>query len=76
MVLYGSYGLPKFQLCKILTDFYSTFKGGKKNLDLYNKAAVVSVGCYQSGATLPAASFSQALVQVQPVHFILNQVHS
>jgi TonB-linked SusC/RagA family outer membrane protein len=61
MVLYGSYGNKDYNYVKYWTDFYSTFQGGK-NLDLYNKAAIVSNGVVTNpGATLPAASFSQAL---------------
>lgn len=61
MVLYGSQGNQDFNYVKYWTDFYSTFQGGK-NLDLYNKAAIVSNGRVTNpGATLPAASFSQAM---------------
>ena len=60
MVLYGSQGNQDFNYVKYWTDFYSTFQGGK-NLDLYNKAAIVVNGVVTNpGATLPAASFSQA----------------
>ncbi len=60
MVLYGSQGNQDFNYVKYWTDFYSTFQGGK-NLDLYNKAAIVVNGKVTNpGATLPAASFSQA----------------
>jgi hypothetical protein len=59
MVLYGSYGNKDFNYVKYWTDFYSTFQGGK-NLDLYNKAAIVVNGVVTNpGATLPAASFAQ-----------------
>ncbi len=59
MVLYGSQGNKDFNYVKYWTDFYSTFQGGK-NLDLYNKAAIVVNGVVTNpGATLPAASFSQ-----------------
>lgn len=61
MVLYGSYGAKVYNYVKYWTDFYSTFQGGK-NLDLYDKAAVVSGGVVTNpGATLPAAAFSQPL---------------
>ena len=61
MILYGSAGNKDFNYVKYWTDFYSTFQGGK-NLDLYNKAAVVQGGIVTNpGATLPAASYSQAL---------------
>ena len=61
MVLYGSQGNQDYNYVKYWTDFYSTFQGGK-NLDLYNKAAIVQNGVVTNpGATLPAASFSQAL---------------
>jgi len=61
MVLYGSQGNKDFNYVKYWTDFYSTFQGGK-GLDLYNKAAVVQNGTVTNpGATLPAASYSQAL---------------
>ncbi len=61
LVLYGSQGNKDFNYVKYWTDFYSTFQGGK-NLDLYNKAAIVVNGTVTNpGATLPAASFSQAL---------------
>ena len=61
MVLYGSAGNKDFNYVKYWTDFYSTFQGGK-NLDLYNKAAVVSNGVVTNpSATLPAASYSQAM---------------
>ncbi|MDQ2752327.1 MAG: SusC/RagA family TonB-linked outer membrane protein, partial [Bacteroidota bacterium] len=61
IVLYGSQGNKDFNYVKYWTDFYSTFQGGK-NLDLYNKAAIVKNGVVTNpGATLPAASFSQAL---------------
>ena len=60
-VLYGSQGNKDFNYVKYWTDFYSTFQGGK-SLDLYNKAAIVSNGVVTNkGATLPAASFSQAM---------------
>ena len=60
IVLYGSQGNEDFNYVKYWTDFYSTFQGGK-NLDLYNKAAIVQNGVVTNpGATLPAASFSQA----------------
>jgi len=60
-VLYGSQGNKDFNYVKYWTDFYSTFQGGK-NLDLYNKAAIVNNGTVTNpGATLPAASFSQAM---------------
>ncbi len=59
IVLYGSYGNQDFNYVKYWTDFYSTFQGGK-NLDLYNKAAIVVNGVVTNpGATLPAASFAQ-----------------
>jgi len=61
IILYGSYGNKDFNYVKYWTDFYSTFQGGK-NLDLYNKAAVVVNHVVSNpGATLPAASFSQAM---------------
>jgi TonB-linked SusC/RagA family outer membrane protein len=61
MVLYGSQGNKDFNYVKYWTDFYSTFQGGK-NLDLYNKAAVVNGGVVTNpGATLPAAAFSNAM---------------
>ncbi len=60
VVFYGSQGNQDFNYVKYWTDFYSTFQGGK-NLDLYNKAAVVQGGVVTNpGATLPAASYSQA----------------
>ena len=60
MVLYGSQGNQDFNYVKYWTDFYSTFQGGK-SLDLFNKAAIVANGVVTNpGATLPAASFSQA----------------
>ncbi len=60
-VLYGSQGNDDFNYVKYWTDFYSTFQGGK-DLDLYYKAAIVKNGVVTNpGATLPAASFSQAL---------------
>lgn len=61
MVFYGSQGNQDFNYVKYWTDFYSTFQGGK-NLDLFNKAAIVSNGVVTNpGATLPAASYSQAM---------------
>ncbi len=61
MVLYGSQGNKDFNYVKYWTDFYSTFQGGK-SLDLYNKGAIVVDGKVTNpSATLPAASFSQAL---------------
>jgi len=61
MILYGSAGNKDFNYVKYWTDFYSTFQGGK-NLDLYNKAAVVVGGVVSNpSATLPAASYSQAM---------------
>jgi len=61
IVLYGSQGAKVFNYVKYWTDFYSTFQGGK-GLDLYNKAAIVQGGKVTNpGATLPAASFSQAM---------------
>ncbi len=61
IVLYGSQGNDDFNYVKYWTDFFSTFDGGK-NLDLYYKAAIVKDGKVTNpGATLPAASFSQAL---------------
>jgi TonB-linked SusC/RagA family outer membrane protein len=61
MVLYGSQGNKDFNYVRYWTDFYSTFQGGK-SLDLYNKGAVVVGGVVTNpGATVPAASFSQAL---------------
>jgi len=60
LVFYGSQGNKDFNYVKYWTDFYSTFQGGK-NLDLFNKAAVVQNGVVTNpGATLPAASYSQA----------------
>ncbi len=60
-VLYGSQGNKDFNYVKYWTDFYSTFQGGK-DLDLYYKAAIVKDGVVTNpDATLPAASFSQAL---------------
>ena len=60
-ILYGSAGNKDFNYVKYWTDFYSTFQGGK-NLDLYNKAAIVQGGVVTNpDATLPAASFSQAM---------------
>ncbi len=61
MVLYGSQGNKDFNYVKYWTNFYSTFQGGK-DLALYNKAAIVVNGVVTNpGATLPAASFAQAL---------------
>jgi len=61
MVLYGSHGNKDFNYVKYWTDFYSTFQGGK-SLDMYNKAAIVSNNVVTNpSATLPAASFSQAM---------------
>jgi len=61
MVLYGSYGNKDFNYVKYWTDFYSTFQGGK-NLDLYNKAAIVNNGVVTNpGAILPPASYGQAM---------------
>jgi TonB-dependent starch-binding outer membrane protein SusC len=61
MILYGSSGNKDYNYVKYWTDFYSTFQGGK-NLDLYNKAAIVQGGVVTNpSATLPAASYSQAL---------------
>lgn len=61
LVLYGSQGNKDFNYVKYWTDFYSTFQGGK-SLDLYNKGAIVVNGKVTNpGATLPAASFAQAL---------------
>jgi TonB-linked SusC/RagA family outer membrane protein len=61
VILYGSYGNKDFNYVKYWTDFYSTFQGGK-NLDLYDKAAIVVNGVVTNpDATLPAASFSQAM---------------
>jgi TonB-linked SusC/RagA family outer membrane protein len=61
MVLYGSEGNKDFNYVKYWTDFYSTFQGGK-NLDLYNKAAIVSGGVVTNkGAILPPASYGQAM---------------
>ncbi|HEV3413437.1 MAG TPA: SusC/RagA family TonB-linked outer membrane protein [Puia sp.] len=61
MVLYGSYGNKDWNYVKYWTDFYGTFEGGK-NVDLYNKAAIVSGGVVTNpGATLPAASYLQDL---------------
>lgn len=61
LVFYGSQGNKDFNYVKYWTDFYSTFQGGK-NLDLYNKAAIVQNGTVTNpGATLPAASYSQAM---------------
>lgn len=61
MILYGSAGNKDFNYVKYWTDFYATFPGGK-NVDLYNKAAIVQNGVVTNpGATLPAASFNQDL---------------
>ncbi|HWB91322.1 MAG TPA: TonB-dependent receptor [Puia sp.] len=61
MVLYGSQGNKDFNYVKYWTDFYGTFTGGK-NLDLLNKSAKVTNGTVTNpGATLPAASFLQAM---------------
>jgi TonB-linked SusC/RagA family outer membrane protein len=61
MVLYGSQGNKDFNYVKYWTDFYSTFQGGK-SLDLYDKAAIIQNGSViNPSATLPAASYSQAL---------------
>lgn len=61
LILYGSQGNQDFNYVKYWTDFYSTFQGGK-SLDLYNKAAIVVNGKVTNpGATLPAASFKQAM---------------
>jgi len=59
MILYGSYGNKDFNYVKYWTDFYGTFEGGK-NVDLYDKAAVVSNGVVTNpGATQTAANFLQ-----------------
>jgi TonB-linked SusC/RagA family outer membrane protein len=61
MVLYGSYGNKDFNYVRYWTDFYSTFQGGK-SLDMFNKAAIVANGVVTNpGATVPAASFAQAM---------------
>lgn len=61
LVFYGSQGNKDFNYVKYWTDFYGTFVGGK-NLDLLNKSAKVSNGAVSNpGATLPAASFLQAM---------------
>ena len=61
IILYGSQGNQDFNYVKYWTDFYSTFQGGK-SLDLYNKAAIVVDGKVTNpGATLPAASYAQAM---------------
>lgn len=61
MVLYGSQGNQDFNYVRYWTDFYSTFQGGK-SLDMYHKAAIVQNGVVTNpGATLAAASFSQAM---------------
>jgi len=61
LILYGSQGNQDFNYVKYWTDFYSTFQGGK-SLDLYNKGAIVVNGKVTNpGATLPAASYSQAM---------------
>ena len=61
MVLYGSQGNKDYNYTEYWTDFYSTFQGGK-SLNLFNNAAIVSNGVVTNpGATLSAASFSQAL---------------
>ncbi|MDR3694648.1 TonB-dependent receptor [Mucilaginibacter sp.] len=61
MVLYGSQGNKDYNYTEYWTDFYSTFQGGK-SLSMYNNAAIVSNGVVTNpGATLSAASFSQAL---------------
>lgn len=61
MVLYGSYGNKDFNYVRYWTDFYSTFQGGK-SLDMFNKAAIVVNGVVTNpGATVPAASFAQAM---------------
>ena len=61
MILYGSYGNKDFNYVRYWTDFYSTFQGGK-SLDMFNKAAIVANGVVTNpGATVPAASFAQAM---------------
>jgi len=61
MVFYGSQGNKDFNYVRYWTDFYSTFQGGK-SLDLYNKGAIVVNGVVTNpGATVPAASYSQAM---------------
>ncbi|HXB43291.1 MAG TPA: SusC/RagA family TonB-linked outer membrane protein [Puia sp.] len=61
MVFYGSQGNKDYNYVRYWTDFYSTFQGGK-SLDMYNKAAIVQGGVVTNpGATLSAASFSQAM---------------
>jgi TonB-linked SusC/RagA family outer membrane protein len=59
MVLYGSQGNQDFNFVKFFTDFTGAFSGGR-NVDLYNKAAIVANGVVTNpGATLPAASYVQ-----------------
>jgi len=59
VILYGSYGNKVFNYVKYWTDFYGTFEGGK-NIDLFDKAAIVSNGNVTNpGATQPAANFLQ-----------------
>ncbi len=61
MFLYGSYGNDDYNYVKYWTCFYSTFQGGK-NIDLYNKAAIVQNGVVTNpGATLTAANIAQPL---------------
>ena len=61
MVLYGSQGNQDFNYVKYWTDFYGTFQGGKSQ-DLYNKGAIVVNGQVTNpSATLPAATFVQAM---------------
>jgi TonB-linked SusC/RagA family outer membrane protein len=61
LVLYGSQGNDDYNYVKYWTDFYSTFQGGK-NLDLYNRAAIVQGGKVTNpDAILPPASFAQAM---------------
>jgi hypothetical protein len=59
VILYGSYGNKVFNYVKYWTDFYGTFEGGK-NIDLFDKAAIVSNGNVTNpSATQPAANFLQ-----------------
>jgi hypothetical protein len=61
MVLYGSQGNKDFNYTEYWTDFYSTFQGGK-SLRMFNDAAIVTNGVVTNpSATLPAASYAQAV---------------
>jgi TonB-linked SusC/RagA family outer membrane protein len=61
LILYGSQGNDDFNYVKYWTNFYSTFQGGK-DLDLYNRAAIVQNGKVTNpDAILPPASYALAM---------------